>query len=461
MARLYTESPARQRISARDRHLHTTSARRKKPTVRGARGLTLWSRSDGLNRQPTRTARGEGTMKRLSGIRHLLLAAATAGLVGPAQAADPGITDNEITIGLFAPMSGQLTAFGLDALQAAKMWYEEVNKKGGIHGRKIKVLVEDDKCSPNDVVAVVKKFVTVDNIFIVHGGSCTAAAVAAQEFVTREKVPHVMLNASGDAAVIPPTRYVFGAFGGTQRTVGATLAEFAVQELKGKRLALVAHDDDYGKANVATIRAVAARLGVQLVAAESISPRVTDVTAPMLNIRAANPDVIISTAYPQPAVLIAQKYGEYGMTNIPFAQAVQGIPVPEGFAKNVGNDAVFANFYYGSPLNDLTNGPKQQKWIGLYKQYYPDRTPSAFMTYGLPSAMAITRALEKAGRNVTRESFIDALETVDFDSEVVAGPIAFAKDRRDAHRASIFVKFDGKNHRLMPGVYLWAGKDGM
>ena len=135
--------------------------------------------------------------------------------------------------------------------------------------------------------------------------------------------------------------------------------------------------------------------------------------------------------------------------------------MPEGFAKNVGNDAVFANFYYGSPLNDLTNGPKQQKWIGLYKQYYPDRTPSAFMTYGLPSAMAITRALEKAGRNVTRESFIDALETVDFDSEVVAGPIAFAKDRRDAHRASIFVKFDGKNHRLMPGVYLWAGKDGM
>jgi len=400
-------------------------------------------------------------MKRLSGIRHLLLAAATAGLIGTAQAADPGIADSEITIGLFAPMSGQLSAFGLDALQAARMWYEEVNKKGGIHGRKIKVLVEDDKCSPNDVVAVVKKFVTVDNVFMVHGGSCTAAAVAAQEFVTREKVPHVMLNASGDAAVIPPTRYVFGAFGGTQRTVGATLAEFAVKELKGKRLALVAHDDDYGKANVATIRAVAARLGVQLVAAESISPRVTDVTAPMLSIRAANPDVIISTAYPQPAVLIAQKYGEYGMTNIPFAQAVQGIPVPEGFAKNVGNDAVFANFYYGSPLNDLTNGPKQQKWIALYKQYYPDRTPSAFMTYGLPSAMAVTRALEKAGRNVTRESFIDALETVDFDSEVVAGPIAFAKDRRDAHRASIFVKFDGKNHRLMPGVYLWAGKDGM
>ena len=169
------------------------------------------------------------------GIRTILLASAVAlGITATARAADPGITDTEITIGLFAPMSGQLAAFGLDALQAAKMWYEETNKKGGIHGRKIKVIVEDDKCVPNEVVAVVKKFVTVDKTFIVHGGSCTPAAVAAQEFVTREKVPHVMLNASGDGAVIPPTRYVFGAFAGTQRTVGATLAEFAVKELKGQ-----------------------------------------------------------------------------------------------------------------------------------------------------------------------------------------------------------------------------------
>ncbi len=193
--------------------------------------------------------------------RMLIAAALSAALTGNAAAADPGITDTEITIGLFAPMSGQLASFGLDALQAARMWYEETNKKGGIHGRKIKVLVEDDKCNPNDVVAVVKKFITVDNVFMVNGGSCTAAAVAAQEFVTREKVPHVMLNASGDSAVIPPTRYVFGAFGGTQRTVGATIAEFAVKELKGKRIALVAHDDDYGIANTATVRAIAKRFG--------------------------------------------------------------------------------------------------------------------------------------------------------------------------------------------------------
>jgi branched-chain amino acid transport system substrate-binding protein len=396
------------------------------------------------------------------GIRTILLASAVAlGITATARAADPGITDTEITIGLFAPMSGQLAAFGLDALQAAKMWYEETNKKGGIHGRKIKVIVEDDKCVPNEAVAVVKKFVTVDKTFIVHGGSCTPAAVAAQEFVTREKVPHVMLNASGDGAVIPPTRYVFGAFAGTQRTVGASLAEFAVKELKGKRVAIIAHDDDFGIANSTTFKAVATALGAHVVAAELISPRITDVTAPLLTIRAANPDVIISTAYPAPAVLIGQKYGEFSMMKTPLVQAIQGIPVPAVYAKNVGNDAALANFYYGSPLNDLTEGPKQQKWLALYKQYYPDRQPSGFMTYGLPSAMAVTRALESAGRDLTREKFIDALETVNFDSEVIAGPTAFAKDRRDGARSSIFVKFDGKTHTLMPGVYTWDGKAGM
>jgi len=394
--------------------------------------------------------------------RGILSAAALFGLfAGSAQAADPGITDTEITIGLFAPLSGQLAAFGVDPLQVVKAWYEEINKKGGIHGRKIKVIVEDDKCSANEVVAIVKKLVTVDKVFLVHGGSCTAAAIAAQEFVTREKVPHVMINASGDSAVFPPTRYVFGAFGGAQRTVGSTITEFAIQQFKAKKIAFIAHDDDAGNSNATAAAAVAKRLGVDMVVNERISPRITDVTATMLKIREAKPAVIISTMYPAASVLLTQKYGEYKMSSIPMLISVQGIPIPSVFAKNVGDDSALKNLYYSSPLNDLTDGPKQQKWLQMYKQYYPDRTPGAFMAYGLPSAMAIAMALEKAGKDLTREKFIDAMETLNFDTGVLAGPIGFAKDRRDGHRSSVFIKFDGKTHTLLPGVYTWNGKDGM
>lgn len=396
-------------------------------------------------------------------IRTVLLGTGAALALGsfPAYAADPGVTDNEIVIGLHAPLSGQLAAFGVDPLNAAKMWYEEVNKKGGIHGRKIRLVVDDDKCNPAETVLLVKRFATVDNVFMINGGSCTPAAVATQEFITREKVPFAMLNAAGDSGVFPPIKYMFGAFGGTQRSHAAGLVEFAVNHLKAKRIAYVVHDDDFGNAHWATAKAVADRLGAPVVAVERISPRITDVTAPMLNIRAANPDVIISAAYPQPAVLLAQKYGEFKMTAIPLVQAVQGIPVPAGFQKNVANDAVFANFYYSSPLNDLTQGPKQQKWLQMYKQYYPDRTPGAFMAYGLPSAMAVTRALEKVGRNLTREAFVEAMETTDFNTEVVAGPTQFAKGRRDGMRSSVIIRFDGTKHTLIPAVYTWNGRDGM
>jgi branched-chain amino acid transport system substrate-binding protein len=387
----------------------------------------------------------------------LALGLSPAGVI----AADQGVTDTEVVIGMFAPMSGQLAMFGVDPLQAASMLYDQVNKKGGIHGRKIRVVSEDDKCSPTEAVAVVKKLVTVDKVFALNGGSCTASTVAAQEFVTREKVPLVMLNAAGDAALFPPTRYVFGAFGGTQRAYGAIHMEFAVKHFNAKRIAYLAHDDDFGNSGWATAKATAERLGVQVVAVERFSPRITDVTAPMLNVRTANPDVIISAAYPAPGVLIAQKYAELKMTHVPLVQAIQGIPVPAAFAKNVANDAAFSNFFHSNPLNDLTEGPRQQKWLQQYKQQYPERTPGAFMAFGLPSAMVVMAALEKVGRNLTREAFIDALETTNFDTAVMAGTVAFARERRDALRSLTFVRFDGKTHTLIPGVFTWNGKDGM
>ena len=81
------------------------------------------------------------------------------------------------------------------------------------------------------------------------------------------------------------------------------------------------------------------------------------------------------------------------------------------------------------------------------------------MITGLPSAMAVAAALEKAGRNLTRELFVAAMESLDFKPEILAGPIQFGKDRRDAMRSGFVVKYDGKTQKMMPGVYTWNGKD--
>jgi branched-chain amino acid transport system substrate-binding protein len=378
----------------------------------------------------------------------------------PTLAFDPGVTNNEITIGLFGPLSGPLIGYGLDPLQAAKMMYEEVNKKGGIYGRKIKLVIEDDKCTPNQLVSVVKKLTSIDKVFMLHGGSCTAAVAAAQDFVNREKIPMAMLNAAGDTAVFPPTHYVFGAFHGTQRAYAAALANFAVSKLNAKRAAIIVHDDEYGNANLKTAMAVFERLGVKVVATERIPPNITDVTAPMLNIRAANPDVILSGAYPAPAVLIALKYAEYGMTNIPLMQATQGIPSPPAFSKNVNNPGALKNFYHTWSFTDIANEDIRQKYLKMYKAYYPDRDPTPFFVSGLPSAMTVIAALQKAGKDLSRESFIVAMDQINAQFDIMAGPIVFNDGRRDGLRDVVVVKFDGEKEQVMPGVYSWNGEDG-
>ncbi|HEX3349467.1 MAG TPA: ABC transporter substrate-binding protein [Acetobacteraceae bacterium] len=367
--------------------------------------------------------------------------------------ADPGISDNEIVIGLFGPESGPLRNFGFDPMGAAQMWYEMVNKAGGIWGRKIRLVIEDDKCDPTTLNGVARKLVTVDKVFLLNGGSCTPAAVSAQEYVTREKVPFVMLNAAGDNALFPPTRYVFGAFGGTQFTVGGTLFDFVAKQLHVKTAAYFGNDDDFGSANLAAAKFMAEKRGVKLVAIERVPTNIVDVTAPMLRIRQANPDVVVVTSYPQPATLAMQKMSEFAFS-MPIVFAVQSVPNPAGLVKNVGNLAAFKDFYYGSPLNDLTDGPRQRWVLKMYKEQFPDRTPTAFMSYGLPSAQAITYALLMAGPNPTRESFIDAMSHLKFDTGVLAGPIEFGPDKRDGHNASIFIKFDGTNSERMPGVYV-------
>lgn len=366
---------------------------------------------------------------------------------------DPGITDDEIVIGLFGPQSGPLRNFGFDPMGAAQMWYDMVNKTGGIWGRKIRLVIDDDKCDPTTLNAVVRKMVTVDKVFLLNGGSCTPAAVSAQEFVEREKIPFVMLNAAGDKAVFPPTRYVFGAFGGTQLTVGGTMIDFVARQLKAKRVAYLGNDDDFGSANLAAVKYMAEKRGVQLVAVERVPVTIVDLTTSMLRIRQSNPDVLVITSYPQPATLAIQKVGEFGLS-MPVVSAVQSVPNPAALAKNVGNPQAFRNFYYSSPLNDLTDGPRQKWVLDMYKQAFPDRTPAAFMAYGLPSAQAVTYALMLAGPNPTRESFVDAMSHLKFDSGVMAGPTEFAPDRRDAYNSSIFIKFDGTTSTRMPGVYV-------
>ncbi|WP_377848410.1 ABC transporter substrate-binding protein [Bosea sp. UC22_33] len=377
-------------------------------------------------------------------------------LIGAAAGAqEPGITDKAIKIGIFGPLSGPNMAYGFDVVNAAKMYYDKINKEGGIHGRKIEYVVEDDRCNANDLVAAVKKLVEQENVFMLNGGSCSAAVVAAKDYVVRNKVPYLMLNASGDGALFPPTDYIFGAYSISQYAVGGAMVEFAAKQFGAKNVAYINHDDAYGAWNLEGSKKDAEVNGVKL-SVESINPGINDVTAPFLKVRAANPDAILLVTYARPAALLIKKAAEMGF-NKPIILSVTGTASLNQLAENVGKDAL-KNFYTQEVMIDSPGGAKLKPIYDMYKAAYPELAakpdhPQTYMPYGIPPAMSLVKALQDAGPNPTREKVLAALKTQDFDSGVMAGRMQFGPEQRAANRSTIFIKYDGTTMSPLPGVF--------
>ncbi|WP_086924324.1 ABC transporter substrate-binding protein [Variovorax sp. JS1663] len=386
----------------------------------------------------------------------LVAFAATVAALGASAQNDPGLTDKTIKIGMFGPLSGNSMAYGFDVINAAKMYYDKVNKDGGVNGRKIELVVEDDRCNANDLLAAVKKLTEQDKVFLLNGGSCSGPVVGAREYVERVQVPLVMLNASGDGALYPPSKYIYGAFSISQRAVGGSMVQFAAEHLKAKKIGYINHDDAYGGWNLEAAEFQSKKLGVDL-QLQSINPNITDVTAPMLKIRASNPDVLVITTYARPVSLLVKKAQELGWTK-PIVIAVNGTADLKQLVENVGNKDAFKNVYLQEVMLDVPGGAKL-KWVyDMYKEYYPDLAakpgyPQTYMPYGIPSAMAVVNALKAAGPQLSREKFLDAMSKTKFDSKVMAGPIELTPTDHAGQKSAIYLKFDGENKTPVPGSF--------
>lgn len=394
--------------------------------------------------------------------KSLILAAGASVLAFGAWAqSEPGVTDTTIKIGLFSPLSGSAMAYGFDVVNAAKMYYDKVNKEGGINGRKIELVVEDDRCNANDLLAAIKKLTEQDKVFMLNGGSCSAAVVGAREYVERAQIPYLMLNASGDGVLYPPSKYIYGAFSISQYAVGGSMVQFAAEHFKAKNIGYINHDDAYGSWNLTAAQFQAKKVGAAL-QVQSVNPNITDVTAPMLKIRAANPDVLLITTYARPVGLLVKKAHELGWAK-PIIIAVNGTADLKQLVENVGNKEAFKNVYLQEVMLDVAGGAKL-KWVyDMYKAYYPDLAakpgyPQTYMPYGIPSAMTVVNALKAAGPQLTREKFLKAVAQTNFDSKVMAGPIVLTETDHAAQKSAIYLKFDGDTASALPGTFASAWK---
>jgi branched-chain amino acid transport system substrate-binding protein len=354
-----------------------------------------------------------------------ILVALLVGLVllgsGPAPAAaEQGVTDTEILLGGSNSFSGplaftgtQLTKMGVD------LYFRVLNDAGGVHGRKIRTIYYDDGYRPQDAVANTKKLVEQDGIFAVIAPQGSPPVVATLDYLEQAKVP--MLFPFQSSTATRSKKYVFSGLVLSDRQ-SHMMIDYLAGPRKFKRFAALYQDDEYGKSFLTAFEADLGRHGLKLAATEPVKRGVTDVSAQIAKLQVARPEVTFLVLTPGP--LTDETY--LGLA----ADASEGV---EGLAT------------LPDPLRSDAPGVK------LYREhlqkYAGKNEPNRYSLSGYLAGMLFAEAAKRAGRNLTRDGLVAALETFKGYDTGIVPPITIGPDH-DTQKQGFWVKVE--NGRFKP-----------
>ena len=243
----------------------------------------------------------------------LLLAAVLAIPSGTTLAADTvrGVTDTEIIIGTMTDLSGVTAVQSVNNVNAVRMAFDEANANGGVHGRKIKYIVEDMQYQVPKAVQAMNKLVNRDNIFfaIVNGGTPMNDAVMPMMF--EKNVPNVFPLTAARSMYEPFNKFKFGQFASYYDEMRSGVKYFAEQKGR-KSICAMYQDSDFGRDVFAGAEAEAHALGLQIIAQTAHAPTDTDFTSAVTKLREANCDMVVLGTIVRDTIIILQTAHKQG-----------------------------------------------------------------------------------------------------------------------------------------------------
>ncbi len=323
--------------------------------------------------------------------------------------------EKAIKIGAFFALSGPAAFIGTPTRLVAEMAVAEINKKGGIHGRPLKLIVGDTEGDPSKAVAIVKRFIYKEKVVAIIGPTRTGTGMAVKPIVEAARVPTIM-TVGGDPVIMGGKfgsyRYVFKT---PQRSSTAVRRIYGYLKKRGlTRIALLTATDGFGKDGRKWLEKLAPEYGLTVVAEESFNPRDTDMTAQLAKIWRKRPQVIVAWTIGPAGAIIAKNVKQLGIT-APLFQC-HGLPDPKYI--ELAGPASEGNLMPSTKLmawEQLPDSDPQKKviahFVHLYREVYhyhrkfPINTHSG---YAWDAIMILARALEKVGPD--REKLREAIE---------------------------------------------------
>jgi branched-chain amino acid transport system substrate-binding protein len=328
-------------------------------------------------------------------------AASAAGKYGP------GASDTEIKLGQTMPYSGPASAYAtIGKVELA--YFQMINDKGGINGRKINLISLDDGYSPPKAVEQVRRLVEQDEVLALFQTLGTPSNSAIQKYVNAKKVPHLLL-ATGATKWADPEHFPWTmGFNLSYQSEGQIYAKYLIKTKPNAKIAILYQNDDFGKD---LLKGVMDGLGAahakMVVAQQSYEVSDPTVDSQVLSLQSSGADTFINISTPKFSAQSIRKAYDSGWKPLQIinnvGSSVGSVLTPVGLDKSTG---LLTLQYYKDP-NDpqWKDDPAMLEWRGFMGKYYRDGDPKdASNLYGYLAAQTMVQILKQCGNDLTREN---------------------------------------------------------
>ncbi len=371
----------------------------------------------------------------------LLLVVALFGTVltgcgGSKQSSNNNATQEKepILIGGVAPVTGPAATFGKSTKQGYEMALEEWNAKGGVLGRTVKLIFEDDKADPTEAANAFSKLINENHVVAIVGSVTSSCSLAGAPIAQRNKVP-MITPTSTNVKVTEQGDYIFRACF-IDPFQGTVAAKFLYNNLKARKVGVI-YDigQDYNAGLAESFKKEFESLGGQIIAYEGYPDGTTDFNTQLTKILDGKPDAIYSPNYYNDDGLIAKQARSLGF-NGPIVGG-DGWDSPD--LVKIGGDAV-NNCYFTNHFSKDSKEEIVQNFVKKYEDKYGE-APDALAALGYDGMNIMLTAIQNAG-STDGEAIKDALKNIDYQG--VTGHIKFDENRNPIKSAVILKIENGK-----------------
>lgn len=337
------------------------------------------------------------------------LRAATAlagswGLTSVVEAAEVGVSDNEILIGQSLALSGPVAEVGQDSARGSKAYFDAANKKGDIHGRQIRLISLDDGYQVANTVRNVKQLIEEDKVFALFGLTGTANCAAILPQIAADSVPFFGPGTGAEVVRAPAINHVFNV-----RASYVNETEKLVQHLATigvKRVAVLVQANQFGQEGLAAVQMAMQKRGLRLHATATVANDASDVAKAVAALHESRPEAVIMVTAGRPSIEFVKAYNRIGRGMQFYTLSVMA---SNGAVSALGEDGV------GVVVSSVVPFPWNQA-SRLVKEYQTAMQKAGFQAYSFISfesyinAAVLGEALRRSGRQLTRGRLISEAE---------------------------------------------------